>query len=104
MVNSTTISGIVVTPIMEHDLKGGGTYLSLRLKNESKKGAGRITEKFYVRVNIFSDSQKQICRDRGLEQGDRVWVYGELMARNEDDTGRDIIEIRAHQLDRVVEG
>jgi len=101
LVNNVTISGIVVTPILEHELRGGGTYLSLRLKNDSKKG--KIAETIYVRVNVFSDSQKRICRERGMEQGDRVWVSGELMARNEDETGRDIIEIRAHQLDRVVE-
>jgi len=103
VVNSVTLSGIVVTPVMEHEIPSGAKYLSFRMKNERKRGH-RMTETLYVRVNVYSESQKRMCEDVGLDQGDRVWVHGELMARKEGDDGKDVVEIKANQVDKTDKG
>jgi len=108
LANQVAVSGIVVTPIMEHDLRESargafvekGTYLSFRMKVEHKRG--KITDTTYVRVNIFSENQKRIMWEHDLGQGQKVWVSGELMARKEGDDGKDVVEIRALQVDRIL--
>jgi len=97
--NSVTLSGIVVTPVMEHTTKSGSKYLSIRIKSENIKG--RIRETIYARINIYSENQIKFFVQKEVQEGDRVWVLGELMARKEDDSGKDVLEIRALQIDPI---
>ena len=98
MANSVTVSGMVVTPVHELKTLFDHDYLNFRVKADAGKGSD-----IFVAVNVYSYTQIKLAKDRGLKKGDRVWVQGELMARMTNDSGHDVIEVRALQLDPVKE-
>lgn len=100
MINDVHVTGKIVTPVQDFCVSSRSEkkYISFRVINEREKG--NLVEKVFFRVNVYNRYQCDYLRNIGLQEGDKVYIKGELMSRGQTE-GKDDIEIRGLHVDAI---